>query len=194
MAVDPEGREVAVAEGLRGGLDSGDTAQFRRERVPGAVHVQSGADAVADEARLLEHPVPPAVHRVGGTSLLRVRPVDATIRRALLGIEEVVVWLRAATNKLERLTEVGAERHDDSPAEGDDSFLLTLAEDDEPASRKIEVVYLNTGELSAPDAAVEQDQQGKTIARGPRAAKEQLVDVSGEERGRFPRRARSPDL
>jgi hypothetical protein len=50
--------------------------------VPGAVHVQAGADSVADKPGL-QHAVPPAVDSVGSARLLRVGPVD--VRRALLG-------------------------------------------------------------------------------------------------------------
>src|SRR5438046_1053492 len=47
---------------------------------------------------------------------------------------------------------------------------------------------------SAPDPAVQEHEQGEAVARGSRAAKQQLVDVGGEERRRLPPRARPPDL
>jgi hypothetical protein len=38
--------------------------------VASAVHVHARTDAVADEAGLLEHPVPPAMDRIQGAGLL----------------------------------------------------------------------------------------------------------------------------
>src|SRR5215218_7424503 len=107
--------------------------------VPGAVHVEAGADAVADEPCLLEHPVPPAMDGVRGARLLRLGPVDAPIRRALLRVEEVVVRLGTAADELEWLAEVRLQRHDDPSAERNDSLLLALAEDHELPSGEIEV-------------------------------------------------------
>jgi hypothetical protein len=101
---------------------------FGRERVPGAVHVQARADAVANEAGLLKHSVPPPVHGVRCAGLLRVSPVDAPVRRALLGVEEVVIGLgghraRAGGRRLKRLSQIGAERQDDSPAQRNYALL-----------------------------------------------------------------------
>jgi len=59
---------------------------------------------------------------------------------------------------------------------------------------EIEVAYPDPGELGAPDAAIEQDEQREAITRGPGASEQQLVDVRREERRRLPRRPRAPDL
>ncbi len=118
---------------------------------------------MADEPGLLEHPVPPAVHRVGGAGLLRVGPVDAPVRRALLGVEDVIVWLGPALDELQWLAEVGPECHDDPPAKGDDPLLLAFAEDGELAPLGIEVPNSDASELATSDAAVEQDEQRKAI-------------------------------
>ena len=65
---------------------------------------------MADGSGLLQNPVPPAVHGVRSARLLRVGPVDASVWRALLGIQEVVVGPGSAADEPERLSEVRAER------------------------------------------------------------------------------------
>ena len=49
--------------------------------------------------------------------LLRVGPVDVPVRRALLGVEQVVIRLGSARDELGRVAKVRAERRDDSPAQ-----------------------------------------------------------------------------
>ncbi len=100
---------------------------------------------------------------------------------------------RAGGRRDERLTEVRLQCHRDPAAERDDALLLALAEDGELPAAEVEVAYADAAELGASDAAVEQDEQRQAVARGPRAAEEQLVDVRGEERRCLPRRPRPAD-
>ncbi len=59
------------------GFDARNPTEVGCERVTRPVHVEAGANAVADEDGLFEHSVPPAMHGGGCASLLRVGPVDA---------------------------------------------------------------------------------------------------------------------
>jgi len=103
VSVDSERRgQVAVPESLRGGFDARNPTEVGCERVTRPVHVEAGANAVADEAGLFEHSVPPAMHGVGCASVLRVGPVDAPIGVPLLGVEEVVVGLGLPSDEIER--------------------------------------------------------------------------------------------
>ena len=149
---------------------------------------------MADKAGLLKHPVPPTMDRVRCTRLLRVGPIHASVRRALLWIEEVVIRFGSAADEVEGIAEVAAQCHDDASAHRNDTLLLALAEDGELTSCEIEVTDTDAGKLGAPDAAVEEHKQGNAIARGRRAAEEKLVDVCGEERRGLPRRTGPSDL
>jgi hypothetical protein len=50
------------------------------------------------------------------------------------------------------------------PRRGNDPLLLALAEEGELLPRDVEVTDADAGELGAPDAAIEQHEEGESIA------------------------------